>query len=175
TTRRAAEQRNDPVRLPPAAEQVLRPRARLSPSASSGWREAARAGDCRSGVYQRQLPSAAIALAMSTGAASRPMLAYAVRQSGLSAFSSGIFSFDLDSTEGGDGIVKTPREPAPSLTTSRAAFLRAASRSMWGASPGGVAVSRRDLKISSPASGPLGGRGDSPGAEGSGDAGGAIA
>ena len=67
------------------------------------------------------------------------MLAYAVRQSGLSAFSIAIASFVFFSGGGGGGMVKTPREPEPSLTTSRAAFLRAASRSMRGASDGGVA------------------------------------
>jgi len=81
------------------------------------------------------------------------MLAYAVRQSGLIAFSIAIASFDFFSSGGGDGSVKTPREPAPSLTISRAAFLRAASRSMRGDCDGGVPMSRRGLNISSSASG----------------------
>src|SRR5256885_9046986 len=103
--------------------------------------------------HHRQLPSAAIALATSTGTASRPMLAYAVRQSGLIAFSIAIASFDFFSGSGGDGTVKTPREPEPSRTISRAAFLRAASRSMRGASEGRAPTSRRGWKISSSASG----------------------
>src|SRR5438876_5512342 len=105
-------------------------------------------------AYQRQPPSP-IAEATSAGTASSPMPAYAVRQSGLMAFS--IPSFDFYSGGGtGSGNGSTPREPEPSFAMARTARFFAASRSIRGVSPGsvdGVSTSRRGLKMSSLASG----------------------
>ena len=81
--------------------------------------------------YQRQVPSPN-SLAMSGTTAASPSAWYAVRQSGLRAFSMAIASFDLCSGFGGTGMAKIARCPAPSLAICPA-LLRAASRSMRGA------------------------------------------